>query len=108
MAADKSNPWTFEGWNLTAQGDYLRAKGQARAEARARDAGTSLGGAKPPPATMVLQTGQRTFAEVAVIRPRNPPIYRFMIPRKRDEDIRIVDGGEIRQTPEGDIRTTRD
>lgn len=42
-----SNPWSADGWNLTAQAAYLKANGQDRAEARARDAGTTLGGKRP-------------------------------------------------------------
>jgi hypothetical protein len=98
---DKSNPWTFEGWNLTAQSTYVREKGMVRAQARASDAGTTVGGPKPPPATMVLQVGQRKYAEVAVVRPANPPIYRFMIPAKREEDVRVIDTGEDRSVDVG-------
>lgn len=41
------NPWSAEGWNITAQMDYVRRFGVDRAEARARDAGTRLGGPRP-------------------------------------------------------------
>lgn len=37
------NPWADETWNETAQAEYIRKFGRARAEARARDAGTILG-----------------------------------------------------------------
>jgi hypothetical protein len=43
-----TNPWSAEGWNLTAQATYLKAYGRARAEARARDAGSFLGATTPP------------------------------------------------------------
>lgn len=42
------NPWTAEGWNLTEQGQILRAD-RAKAERLAKAAGTSIGGAKPAP-----------------------------------------------------------
>lgn len=45
---DATNPWSAEGWNLTAQSQYIRQYGLARAEARARDAGSRVGATKPP------------------------------------------------------------
>lgn len=44
--ADDLNPWSNVGWNVTAQAAYFSAHGQARAEARARDAGSRLGAAR--------------------------------------------------------------
>lgn len=44
---DPSNPWSNSGWNVTAQSTYARDKGDVRAHARARDAGTTLGGKRP-------------------------------------------------------------
>jgi hypothetical protein len=43
------NPWTFANWNLTAQGQYVLQYGMAKAEAAAAQAGTTLGGPRPPP-----------------------------------------------------------
>jgi Skp family chaperone for outer membrane proteins len=42
------NPWSKDGWNVTAQGAYYREHGATKAEQMARAAGTVLGG--PPPA----------------------------------------------------------
>jgi hypothetical protein len=47
------NPWTFANWNLTAQGQYVVKHGIIKAQAAAAEAGTTLGGPKPPPAQMV-------------------------------------------------------
>jgi len=47
----EDNPWSDEGWSRTKQGQYLREHGRARAEARARDAGTKLGGGRPKAAS---------------------------------------------------------
>lgn len=41
------NPWTFENWNLTAQGQYVLKHGIVKAEAAAKEAGTTLGGKRP-------------------------------------------------------------
>lgn len=41
------NPWSAEGWNMTKQGEYLRTHGREKAEAAARQAGTTLGGGPP-------------------------------------------------------------
>lgn len=46
---DPNNPWSYSGWSLTGQADYVRANGLPRAEARARDAGTRIGGPRPKP-----------------------------------------------------------
>lgn len=43
----KANPWTHENWNLTEQGNILKANRQ-QAENMARSAGTSIGGPRPP------------------------------------------------------------
>lgn len=43
------NPWTFANWNLTAQGRYVVQYGMQKAEAAALEAGTTLGGLRPPP-----------------------------------------------------------
>lgn len=101
------NPWSYEGWNVTGQGVYLRQHGEARADARARDAGTYLGGPQPNPPLGTVLPGRRIFGEVAVVRPENPPIYRFMIPPKRD-DIRVTDVGDVRVTDTDDERAYKD
>jgi hypothetical protein len=44
----KSNPWSADGWNLTAQGAFLKEHGQERAKAMAEAAGTTLGKTRPP------------------------------------------------------------
>jgi hypothetical protein len=46
---DPSNPWSRSGWNVTAQGDYYKRMGKLGAERKAQEAGTFLGGPKPPP-----------------------------------------------------------
>jgi hypothetical protein len=47
--ADLVNPWTYKGWNLTAQGQVVRKFGMAKAEAMARAADTTVGGPRPKP-----------------------------------------------------------
>lgn len=47
MADDPSNPWSGSGWNVTQQGAYHQQHGAERAAARARDAGTTVGGKRP-------------------------------------------------------------
>jgi hypothetical protein len=42
------NPWTFEGWNMTEQGQMLNSN-RTRAEQLAKAAGTTIGGRKPAP-----------------------------------------------------------
>lgn len=42
------NPWTAENWNMTKQGDILRAD-RGKAEQLAKAAGTTIGGMKPKP-----------------------------------------------------------
>jgi hypothetical protein len=41
-----ANPFTAEGWNMTAQGTMIR-ENRARAEQMAKSAGTTIGGPKP-------------------------------------------------------------
>lgn len=41
------NPWTAEGWNMTKQGQYLRANGEEKAAAAAKAAGVTIGATKP-------------------------------------------------------------
>lgn len=41
------NPWSADGWNLTAQGKVVRALGEAKASAMARAAGVTLGATRP-------------------------------------------------------------
>lgn len=48
MPTDK-NPWNVADWNMTEQAAYIRAFGVTRAEARARDAGTTLGAPRIQP-----------------------------------------------------------
>jgi hypothetical protein len=43
----KTNPWSKAGWNLTAQGAYTRAHGEAKAKEMAARAGSYLGATKP-------------------------------------------------------------
>lgn len=44
-----ANPWSADGWNMTAQGAYLRQYGRERAEQMAKAAGTTVGGPRPQP-----------------------------------------------------------
>jgi len=41
------NPWSAENWNMTKQGEYLKAHGREKADAAAKSAGTSVGGQMP-------------------------------------------------------------
>lgn len=41
------NPWSADQWNVTKQGEFLLRYGQRRAEQFAKEAGTTVGGAKP-------------------------------------------------------------
>lgn len=45
--AGAGNPWSAAGWNMTAQGAYLRTNGRAAAEQMAKAAGTTIGGPRP-------------------------------------------------------------
>lgn len=47
-AGGGSNPWTYEGWNMTEQGRVL-TENRARAEQLAKAAGTTIGGQRPQP-----------------------------------------------------------
>jgi len=47
--ADGANPWSYDGWNMTQQGQYLKANGQEKAAAAAKSAGTEIGGPRPAP-----------------------------------------------------------
>ena len=105
---DPTNPWSASGWSLTAQGRYLQQYGKVRAEARARDAGTSINGPRPVILGQI-NTGGRRYAEVQTVRPGNPPIWRVMVPIKRAEDeVRIVDTGETRTVDANDARGFKD
>jgi len=42
-----SNPWSAENWNMTKQGQFVRAHGLERAQQAAQAAGTKVGGGKP-------------------------------------------------------------
>jgi hypothetical protein len=44
-----NNPFSAEHWSLTEQGKYLQQNGREATEKLARIAGTTIGGAKPPP-----------------------------------------------------------
>lgn len=44
-----SNPWSADGWNVTEQGNILRAKGRPEADRLAKLAGTVVGGQRPAP-----------------------------------------------------------
>lgn len=111
---DPANPWSASGWSLTGQMTYFTAHGQARSEARARDAGTKLGGPRPVILGMVEvgkpgSDGARKYARVQTVRPGNPAIWKFMVPQKRDEgDVRIVDTGETRSVDGNESRTFKD
>lgn len=61
---DPTNPWSAAGWSVTAQMAYIREHGLARAEARARDAGTTTLATRPP------------LAAAALVRPGSNAIYR--------------------------------
>lgn len=61
------NPWTFADWNLTLQAQYVQQFGLDRAQARARDAGTTVGGPRPKPAGVAPVVKQTT-----VISRRSP------------------------------------
>lgn len=41
------NPWTFANWNLTNQGQFLVTFGLIKAQAAAKEAGTTVGGPRP-------------------------------------------------------------
>lgn len=41
------NPWSADHWNLTAQANVIREKGDAFADRMAKSAGTTVGGPKP-------------------------------------------------------------
>jgi hypothetical protein len=43
------NPWANDTWNMTKQGEYVRANGLDKAEQMAKAAGTTIGGRKPEP-----------------------------------------------------------
>lgn len=43
-----NNPFSNKNWNLTEQGNIIRAEGQDKANQLAKAAGTTVGGAKPP------------------------------------------------------------
>lgn len=45
------NPWSYEGWNLTKQGQFLREHGAEKSKKAAEAAGTSVGGPRPKPKT---------------------------------------------------------
>jgi hypothetical protein len=91
------NPWDDANWSPAGQQEYLAKHGQARADARARDAKTYVGG--PNPGTFVRQKKtqdaihgiqgdpkiippihpliRRPLAEAAIIRPGSLPIYKL-------------------------------
>lgn len=52
-----SNPWDADTWNETAQANYIREHGRARAEARAADAGTTLHGGRPKKHIILARPG---------------------------------------------------
>ena len=65
-----NNPWTFTNWNVTAQGQYVLENGMEKAEARAAEAGTTVGGLRPPPPNG--RPIHMTVIQKRVIN-RNPP-----------------------------------
>jgi hypothetical protein len=50
-----NNPWSVKGWNMTAQGQYYKEHGEAKAQQMAQAAGTTLFG--PPPAGATADNG---------------------------------------------------
>lgn len=44
-----ANPWSHEAWNMGEQKKYLEQHGEEKAQARAKAAGTTVGGLRPPP-----------------------------------------------------------
>jgi hypothetical protein len=46
---EKSNPWSKEGWNVSAQGKLVKAIGEAKADGIAQAAGCKIGSTKPNP-----------------------------------------------------------
>jgi hypothetical protein len=44
----KANPWSKAGWNITAQGAYVKANGEAKAREMAARAGSAWGATKAP------------------------------------------------------------
>jgi hypothetical protein len=67
--ADELNPWSLEGWNITAQAVYFHKYGLARAEARARDAGSFFGAIHPPkPIKIVRKLGE----PIPKVKPKGP------------------------------------
>jgi hypothetical protein len=44
----RDNPWSAEGWNITAQGQVVRSQGEAKASEMAARVGSRLGATKPP------------------------------------------------------------
>jgi hypothetical protein len=42
------NPWSAEGWNISAQGAYYKTHGAEKAAAAAKAAGSAIGNTKPP------------------------------------------------------------
>ena len=59
-----SNPWNTADWNLTAQAEYVKLRGPARAAARARDAGSELGARIPPTSMRRYLAADYVFREI--------------------------------------------
>lgn len=49
FGAGGKNPWSDEGWNMTKQGEYIKANGLEKGEQMAKTAGTTIGGPRPKP-----------------------------------------------------------
>jgi hypothetical protein len=49
------NPWLAEGWNLTAQGAYIRKYGLEVAKTKAKQAGTRIGDLQPKPLAALIK-----------------------------------------------------
>jgi hypothetical protein len=47
LGAGEANPFSFEGWNVTKQGQIITTQGQAAADMLAKAAGTTVGGPRP-------------------------------------------------------------
>jgi hypothetical protein len=52
------NPWSKDGWNITAQGQYFKAHGKEKSDQMARAAGSYLGAHEPPGGSLDAGNGQ--------------------------------------------------
>lgn len=77
-----ANPWTYAEWNLTAQGDLIRRWGLVTAHKMAKEAGTTVGGPRPP-------------------SPTNAPVNKTFILNKRIGSTNISTGGGTGSSGDG-------